>query len=101
MPVVGADQGFTKSHQVLLQVKSSEEGVQIRDRLEAADIIADVGVRLGSQEVTRLGMKEPEMVEIAELISALLMEKESPKKVKVRVHKLIDQFQEIRFCFKE
>lgn len=97
--VVGTERGFTQSHQVLLQVRSSEEGVRIRDRLEAADIIADVGVRLGSQEITRLGMKESEMEEVAGLICALLIDKESPKKVKIRVHKLIDRFQELKFCF--
>ncbi len=99
--VVGAEQGFTESHQVLLHVENSEEGLRIRDQLEAADIIADIGVRLGSQELTRLGMKEPEMIEVAELVSALLIDRESPKQVKPRVHKLIDQFQEIQFCFKE
>jgi hypothetical protein len=41
------------------------------------------------------------MVVIAELIGALLIDKEPPKQVKRRVHKLIDQFQEIQFCFKE
>jgi glycine hydroxymethyltransferase len=97
--VVGAERGFTESHQVLLHIESSDEGVRIRDLLEAADIIADVGVRFGSQELTRLGMKEPEMMEVAELVCALLVNKESPKQVKPRVHKLIDQFQEIHYCF--
>lgn len=99
--VVGAERGFTESHQVLLHVDSVEEGLCIRDRLEAADIIADVGVRLGSQELTRLGMKEPEMMEVAELIQAILVDQQSPRKVKSRVHTLIDKFQEIQYCFKE
>ncbi len=97
--VIGVERGFTESHQVLLHVESSDEGLRIRDLLEAADIIVDVGVRLGSQELTRLGMKEPEMMEVAELMSALLIDQESPKQVKTRVHKLIDQFQEIQYCF--
>ncbi len=99
--VVGEKRGFTKSHQVLLHVENSDEGLRIRDQLEAADIIADVGVRLGSQELTRLGMKEPEMVEVARLVSAILIDKEPTEQVKTRVHRLIDQFQEVTFHFKE
>ncbi len=99
VPVVGSHLGFTSSHQVLLQTSSNKQGLRMRDQLEAADIIADAGVRLGSQEVTRRGMKNHEMREIAELISDILIEKEKPEKIKQSVHSMGHQFQDVHFCF--
>lgn len=98
--LVGAERGFTKSHQTLLNVRE-EEGHQIRDKLEAADIIADAGVRLGTQEVTRRGMKGAEMKEIAELISEILIAGENPTNVKTTVHELTSNFQSVHYCFNE
>jgi len=98
--VVGADRGFTKSHQTLLNV-GEEEGHQIRDKLEAADIIADAGVRIGTQEVTRRGMESAEMKKIAELISEILIVGENPTKVKKKVHEFTSNFQNIHYCFDE
>lgn len=97
--IVGATQGYTKSHQVLLEMEKPEHGHQIRDHLEEADIIADAGVRLGTQEVTRRGMREEEMVQIAELISKLLVEQVPSKLIKRQVHKLTKQFQEVHYRF--
>lgn len=100
VPIIGAEHGYTYSHQVLFKMKTAEEGHRIRDQLERADIIADAGVRLGTQEVTRRGMREPEIHQIAEYIIDVLVRKVSPKKVKERVHHLVDQFPSVEFCFK-
>jgi glycine hydroxymethyltransferase len=99
IPLIETEWGFTSSHQVLLQTDDFKQGIRIRDQLEKADIIADAGVRLGSQEVTRRGMKTGEMREIAELFSRLLVKKETPQRVKQRVHSLVQQFQAIHYCF--
>jgi glycine hydroxymethyltransferase len=99
VPVTGADWGFTSSHQVLLKTASFDKGIQMRDQLEKADIIADAGVRLGSQEVTRRGMKIGEMREIAGFINQVLSEKEKPEKVKQAVHSLVQQFESIHYTF--
>ncbi len=66
--------------------------------MEAADIIADAGVRLGSQEITRRGMKPEHMEIIAELITQRLDGKH-PDKIKQEVHSLTNQFQAVDFCF--
>ncbi len=100
IPVIGSDRGFTKSHQVLLKTVNEREGQGIRDRLENADIIVDAGVRIGTQEVTRRGMKKSEMIQIAELIEEVLIKKTPHAQVKDKVHKLVDQFQDVRYCFK-
>jgi len=99
LSVWGADRGFTASHQVLIPAPSLEEGRRMRDRLEAADIIVDAGVRLGTQELTRKGMGEEEMEQVAELICDLLVGGLSPRSVKRRVHRLVDQFPDVHYCF--
>ena len=59
------------------------------------------GIRLGTQELTRIGMKEPQMREIAEYFRRVLIDKEDPERVKTDVTSLKSQFQKIHYCFKE
>lgn len=67
-----AELGFTENHQIYLPTKSIEEGRKIYNTLEKAGIIVDVMVRLGTQEVIMMGMKEKEMKEIANFILVAL-----------------------------
>ncbi len=69
-------------------------------KLERADIIADCGVRLGTCEVTRRGMREGEMEKIAEFIKRLLIDKEEAEKIKKEVTRFIREFQRVEYCFK-
>jgi len=91
VPVKCRNIGYTKSHQVLL---GYEEKVtpQIADFLQDCDIIVDAGIRLGTSEVTRRGMKETEMEEIAEIISDGLVKKKSSDELKKRVQSLVSEF---------
>jgi glycine hydroxymethyltransferase len=59
------------------------------------------GIRLGVQELTRVGMKESEMKEVASLIHSVVAKKEAPLKVKEDVKLLKKDFTKIRFCFNE
>jgi glycine hydroxymethyltransferase len=76
--VLGDKRGFTESHTILVDVTSQGGGRAVEKKLEEANIIInrnllpyDVkmgrhfqdpgGIRLGTQEVTRLGMKDSEM----------------------------------------
>lgn len=54
---------------------------------------------MGTQECTRLGMKESEMIEIAELIKRVVVDGESPDRVRGDVAELRKGFQEIHYCF--
>ncbi len=98
IPVIGEDWGYTKSHQVLLQVENYAQGQKFCAQLEAADIIADAGVRLGSQEITRRGMKNEQMPVIAQLIAKRLKGADR-KQVKKEVHALTNKFQTTTYCF--
>lgn len=98
IPLIGEAWGYTRSHQVLLHTENFNQGVKMCARLEAADIIADAGVRLGVQEITRRGMKTEQMPTVANLIARCL-QGETSKTIKAEVHVLTRQFQTPIYCF--
>jgi len=57
------------------------------------------GIRLGTSEVTRLGMKEPEMAEIAEFIKRVIIDKEDVHKIKRDVAEFRRDYQRMHYCF--
>jgi glycine hydroxymethyltransferase len=57
------------------------------------------GLRLGVQEVTRLGMKEPEMDRIADFIKRVVIDGEEPKSVAIDVAKFRRDYQKVHYCF--
>ena len=112
--------GFTESHQIVVDITNFEKtiglGGDIERLVEEANIIInrnllpwDIaqgrhyqnpgGLRLGTSEVTRLGMGKSEMVDIAEFFKDLLINKKDPKKVKLDVLEFRKDFQEIKYCF--
>jgi len=84
---------------VLLEYGGFEQGRVIAEKLQHANIIVDCGVRIGTCEVTRRGMKEGEMLKIAELIKRTVIDKEQPENVKKEVAKLCAEFQRIEYSF--
>jgi len=105
VPVQCRERGFTESHQVgldgplLAEAAGLDNLEEAAKRLERADIIIDCVARLGTCEVTRLGMGESEMRQVARLISRVLIEKEEPESVRPHVHMLREKFVSPKFCF--
>jgi aminomethyltransferase len=79
-----AESDFTETHQVLLRV-APRKGGEIADRLESRNVITNAqalhddsgfatasGVRMGTQEMTRHGMKETDFREFATLVSGMI-----------------------------
>lgn len=99
-PVICSHLGFTKSHQIILDYGSYEQGRGIAEKLQLANIITDCVIRIGTCEVTRRGMKEQEMLRIAELIKRTIMDKEQPERIRKDVAKLCAEFQKIEYCLK-
>ena len=111
--VFGEKLGFTKSHQILLAIGPGK-GKEASKKLEEAGIVTNMntipgdtdplnpsGLRLGTPELTRIGMKEKEMDEIAEFYERVLLKKEKPEKIKEDVKEFRKDFQELHYCFKE
>ena len=114
--VLGEKKGFTQSHQTVVNILDYGDGGKIEADLEKANIIVnrqlipgDIkakrhymhpgGIRLGSSEVTRLGMKESEMQEIASLIKQVVIDKKDAKEVAGRVMELRKNYQKTEYCF--
>ncbi len=98
-PVMCKPLGFTRSHQVILDYGDYEKGRGNAEKLQNANIIADCVIRIGTCEVTRRGMKQPEMQRIAELLKRTLIDNEEPASVKRDVAKLVSEFQNTQYCF--
>jgi glycine hydroxymethyltransferase len=98
IPVKARSYGYSESHQVILDYNKIDEKERISKRLECAGIICDRGIRLGTSELTRRGMKEREMELIASLIADVLL-KDEVEKVKREVTKLTKEFQEVHYTF--
>lgn len=110
--VLGEKLGYTASHTVAVRVAKEGGGEPVSQRLSSAGIIANKnllpgdkspkrpeGIRLGTPEVTRLGMTEPEMVRIAELFDLLLHQGASPERVAREGEELKRDFTRLEYCF--
>ncbi len=96
VPVKCADYGFTQSHQVILDLGDQERIDQFASNLEEANIIADRGMRFGTSELTRRGMKPREMEKIAEMVVAVYKGGD-PAQVKRAATKLRKSFRSILY----
>ena len=114
--VLGESRGFTKSHQIAVNVLDYSDGGKVEAELEKANIIVnrqlipgDIkagrnyfhpgGIRLGVSEITRIGMKQNEMKEIASFIKDIVINKKDPKKVLSKVKSFRRDYQKVHYCF--
>lgn len=114
--VLGEKKGFTESHLLVADITKYGDGKTIEKNLEDANIILnrnllpyDIkagrhferpgGIRAGVSEVTRLGMKEQEMVEIADLMTRIVVKSESPTSVAKDVAEFRKDFQRVHYAF--
>ena len=114
IPVLGAHKGYTTTHQVIANVGQFGGGLEVAQRLARANIITNKnlipadkpedwdhpsGLRIGTTEVTRLGMHEAEMETIADFIARLLIEQTAPEKVVDDVIAFRQPYQTLYYCF--
>lgn len=113
MDVQGKDFGYTRSHQVALDVSKHGGGSSVSSLLKDNNIVLNMnllpseplshhdnpaGVRIGVQEMTRLGMKETEMEQIGEFIFDCVA---GGKSVEEDVIKFRSRFQTVHYSFDE
>ena len=59
------------------------------------------GLRLGVQELTRVGMGVDEMQDVAKFYARVLIKNEDPNSVKEDVREFKSRYQVIRYCFND
>ena len=114
--VLGEKRGYTESHQTVVNVLDYGDGGTIEADLEKANIIVNRqlipgdlkagrhymhpgGIRLGTSEITRLGMEESEMKEIASLLKQVVVDKKDAGEIAARVKEFKTDFKKTQYCF--
>ena len=105
------DRGYTTTHQIIIDSKPATSGREVAQNLEQANIITNemplpwdkyyevpTGIRLGTVEVTRKGMREPEMQWIAEQISNVMLNKKNPLMVARDVSDFMKNYRTVYYC---
>ncbi len=105
------DIGFTESHQAIIDVGEGR-GQAVSRILEEAQIITNPmplpwdkgeelcsGIRIGVQEITRQGMKESEMEEVAEFMSEVISNKSPAQEVTRKVANFVSNYQQVLYRF--
>src|SRR5207244_2082311 len=112
--ILGAHKGYTTTHQVIADVRQFGGGLEVAARLARANIITNKnlipadkpedwnhpgGLRIGTTEITRLGMRETEMETIADFIARILIEQAAPEEVVDDVVAFRQPYQKLYYCF--
>jgi glycine hydroxymethyltransferase len=114
IPMLGAHKGYTTTHQVIADVRQFGGGLHVAQQLARANIITNKnlipadrpedwdrpgGLRMGTIEITRLGMHEAEMGSIADFIARVLLERTPPEVVRDEVVAFRQSYQTLYYCF--
>jgi glycine hydroxymethyltransferase len=112
--MLGAHKGYTTTHQVIADVRQFGGGLEVAQQLARANIITNKnlipsdkpqdwnhpgGLRIGTTEITRLGMKEREMETIADFMARVLVEQVAPEEVVGDVVAFREPYQTVYYCF--
>lgn len=112
--VLGKTNGFTRSHQIAVDVRDYGGGNRIASSLEESNIILNKnllpydnqhnrkdpsGLRIGFQDVTRRGLKKSDIEYLCSLILDVVKGKRKTAEVKKDVIKLRQSFKNIKYCF--
>jgi glycine hydroxymethyltransferase len=96
IPMLGAERGYSQTHQVIANVRQFGGGLEVAHRLAEANIITNKnlipgdgpedwdrpsGLRIGTIEITRLGLREADMATLADFIARVLIDGESTETV--------------------
>jgi glycine hydroxymethyltransferase len=110
--VLCEDLGFTESHQVAMDVSKIYSASKMAKDMEHNNIILNKnllpwddikrtdnpsGIRFGTQELTRRGLKEAQMEEVAEFVKKVAID---GKYVKDEVTEFMNQYSEVHYCFR-
>jgi len=114
LKVLGEKKGFTRSHQIAVDVQNYGGGRKAAESLEEANIILNKnllpyddqhnrenpsGIRIGFQDVTRRGFKESDIKNLCDLMLDVVKGKRKPAEVRKDVIALRQNFKGIKYGF--
>ena len=115
--VIAEERNFTSSHQILTRHGGPDSGAGKRaaQRLEDCGIITNMnmlpgdtkamsgpsGLRLGTPELTRIGMGANEMIDVAKFFARSLLSEENPERVKSDIAQFKSEFQTVKYAIQE
>jgi glycine hydroxymethyltransferase len=112
--VLCASKGFTKSHQIAVDVQGFGGGKKVAQDLEDANIVLNKnllpyddqsnrdnpsGLRIGFQDVTRRGFREGDVKHLCDLMLSVITGKRKPSEVKEEVIAFKKEFNQVKFGF--
>jgi glycine hydroxymethyltransferase len=110
--VLARERGYTQTHQIFLELGADAKVFETRCNL-ANILLSDCalsgdqarrqrnGARLATHELTRTGMKEAQMHEVARLIARAARDAEDPQLVARDVEQLLTRHQRVAYSFDE
>ena len=114
LKVLCASKGFTMSHQIAVDVCDFGGGKKVAQKLEEANIILNKnllpydnqddrdnpsGLRIGFQEVTRLGFKRSDIEYLCDLILKVIRGQRKPSEIKESIINLKKEFSQVKYGF--
>ena len=111
--VLCEDLGFTESHQIAVDLTNIRSASDIAKELADNNVILNKnllpgdnrdnsddpsGIRIGTQEITRRGLKEKEMDEVAEFIKRVAVDKED---IADEVAEFMNQYTKLDYAFSD
>jgi glycine hydroxymethyltransferase len=112
--VLCESKGFTRSHQIAVDVSDFGGGKKVAQELEEANIILNKnllpyndqndrdnpsGLRIGFQDVTRRGFREGDIKHLCDLMLSVMKGKRKPSEVKESVTALKKEFNKVKYGF--
>lgn len=112
--MLGENKGFTESHTIVADIRGQGGGKHVAEYLEQSGVVLNKnllpwddnkksqdpsGIRIGTQEVTRIGMGTSEMKEIADIIAMAIVENRDAAAVRERVKDLKSRFTSTEYCY--
>ncbi len=112
--VLGAGRGYTRTHQVIADVRAFGGGLEVAHRLAEANLVVNKnlipgdrpedwdrpgGLRIATTEITRLGLMADDMATVAGFIARVLVAGEPPDRVRDDVRAFREPYQTVYYCF--
>ena len=112
--VLGEFRGFTESHTLVADVRVNGGGRKVAEDLEKSGIIVNKnllpgdtskdsqnpsGIRIGTQEITRIGFTKNDVMDLGRLIAQVIKGNKSPDYAREEARSMKGKFRAVKYCY--